>query len=100
LLPGRALLGLLGLALYEISGKLHPRSFCKKLQRFSEINPLALLYEREDIPLRPATETVEALAFLRDVERGRLLIVEGASRFEALPRFLKLNVTSDNLGYI
>lgn len=79
-------------------GKLHPRLLREPFQGLGEVQPLRPLDEGEEVAPGLAPEAVEEALLLVHVERGGLLLVEGA---EALPaaaaRRLQGHVAGDHL---
>ncbi len=48
----------------------------KELERAGKIQPLKLLNERKNIPLRPAAKAVERPPIRRNIKRRRLFVVK------------------------
>jgi hypothetical protein len=67
------------------SGNGDPRPVRKRPDRFDERELFPGHHEAEDVPARPAAETVVHLPFRADGERGGLLLVERTEADVALP---------------
>ena len=68
------------------------------LQGAAEIHPLVFHHEVEDIAASVASEAVPALVVREDVERRRLLGVEGTEALEVSAGLLELNIAPDEVG--
>jgi hypothetical protein len=67
--------------------------------RLGEGQVLDLADERDDVPALAAAEAVVVAPGRGDVERGRLLLMEGAQPLEVAPaRVAQLNVFADDIG--